>query len=558
MFISADLLKEGRVADYREVVAQLRKAFPPPVSDPVHDGYVVFSLLRALDRVDGMKSEAPVLGVSATPDYEAAATAAIAEHGQTLEDVIPQLATYLNGMPIWGHPRSQVNVSANASIASIIGNVLPAIFNPNLCSDESGHGFSEVEVRVVAAIARLLGYDPGKAGGVFTFGGTGTLLYGMKIALEKALPGSMGKGLRENALIFASDHSHYACLNVAGWLGIGHENVVAVATHDDNSMDVAALEKALRSAAEAGSTIAAVVATMGTTDAFGVDDLAAIDALLDKLTTEGTLPRRPHLHADAVIGWAWSVFSDYDFDGNPLGFRGRTLRALAAVDNRMQHLHRADSLGIDFHKTGFTPYTSSLFMLADRSDFGQLLRQRETMPYLYHTGDYHPGMYTLETTRGATGPMSAWANLLMLGKEGFRALLGNAVEMACILREALAARPGLTVLNHQNSGPVTLFRAYPAGVDTFTIQQREATGAVSDEEVLQHNALNERIFHLVHQRAMAGEGVAIGLTSNYRTTATGLPIVALKSYVLSPFADEHRMHSVVEHVTAAQAEAAEN
>jgi len=541
------------VNDYRDLVGGLRKAFPPPVSDPVHDGYVVLSLLRALDRVDGMKSEAPVLGHAATPDYQAAAKATIAERGQTLEEVIPQLAGQLNGMPIWGHPRSQVNVSANASIASIIGNVLPAIFNPNLCSDESGFGFSEVEVRVVAAIAALVGYDPAVAGGVFTFGGTGTLLYGLKIAIEKALPGSMSSGIRSNALIFASDHSHYACLNVAGWLGVGHSNVVSIPTHSDNSMDVAALERELRAAAEAGSTVAAVIATMGTTDAFGVDDIAAINRLLEKLTASGVLPLKPHLHADAVIGWAWSVFSDYDFAENPLGFRGRTLRALAAVDNRMQHLHVADSLGIDFHKTGFTPYTSSLFMLSDRNDFSNLLRQRETMPYLYHTGDYHPGMYTLETTRSGTGPMAAWANLLMLGKQGFRALLGNAVEMACILREALAAKPGLTVLNDDNSGPVTLFRAYPPGVDTFSIKQREASGQASAEEVQRHNDFNHKIFNLVHQQAMEGKGVAIGLTSNYRTTDAGLPLVALKSYVLSPFADENRMHSVVEHVRAAQA-----
>ena len=37
------------------------------------------------------------------------------------------------------------------------------------------------------------------------------------------------------------------------------------------------------------------------------------------------------LHADAVIGWAWSVFRDYNFATNPLGFRGRTVRALAAT-----------------------------------------------------------------------------------------------------------------------------------------------------------------------------------------------------------------------------------
>ena len=79
---------------------------------------------------------------------------------QSLEAVIPQLVRVLDGMLIWGHPRSQVNVVAHPSIASIIGVVLPSMYNPNLCSDESGRGFSEAEVRVASMSPRIVGYDP--------------------------------------------------------------------------------------------------------------------------------------------------------------------------------------------------------------------------------------------------------------------------------------------------------------------------------------------------------------------------------------------------------------
>ena len=47
---------------YRDIVSQLRTAFPAPVSDRVHDAYFVFSFLRALDQVDAMKSAMPLLG----------------------------------------------------------------------------------------------------------------------------------------------------------------------------------------------------------------------------------------------------------------------------------------------------------------------------------------------------------------------------------------------------------------------------------------------------------------------------------------------------------------
>jgi glutamate/tyrosine decarboxylase-like PLP-dependent enzyme len=456
-------------------------------------------------------------------------------------------------------------VVAHPSIASIIGVVLPSMYNPNLCSDESGRGFSEAEVRAASIVARLVGYDPAASGGVFTFGGTGTLLYGVKIGLEKALPGTFRLGIARpsvadsrdgvagysRAVLLCSQQSHYACSTVAAWLGIGQENVIRVRSTLANAIDVASCEEAAREQLSAGNVIAAIVATMGTTDAFGIDDLAGLYAMRERLMADFKLPYKPHLHADAVIGWAWSVFRDYDFADNPLGFRGRTVRALAAAVSRIRHLALADSLGVDFHKTGFAPYISSLFLLRDRADFAAVVRQRDTMPYLYHTGEYHPGMFTLETSRSGTGVMAALANLLLLGKDGFRTLIGHAVEMAEVLRELIISRPELSVLNDQNYGPVTLFRAYPPGVDTFRAVERERSDPSYASEVTKHNELNRRVFQRVAAEALAGRGVAIGFTDNYRTTDAGQPICALKSYVLSPFADEQQMHAVIEHVLAA-------
>ena len=415
-----------------------------------------------------------------------------------------------------------------------------------------GRRFSEAEVAAAAMTASLVGYDPAKAAGQFTFGGTGGMLYGVKIGLEKAVPGSSRAGMKEDAVVLASTASHYSCLNVASWLGIGQDNVVVVPTRLDNAIQLDKLENAARRALSSGKKIAAIVATMGSTDAFGIDDLRAIDALRQALVDEFKLPYVPHVHADAVIGWAWSVFNDYDFRANPLGFRGRTVRALAAAQHDVQHLRLADSIGIDFHKTGYTPYISSLLLVRDARDFERIARSRETMPYLYTSGEHHPGMYTLETSRSGIGPMAALANLLLFGKEGYRALLGHAVEMAEVLREMIESHPNLTVLNGDNVGPVTLFRAYPDGVDTFSIKERELSDPEYREQVLAHNQYNQRIFERVHEQALRGHGVAISLTNCYRQTAFGDPLVALKSYVLSPFADEHRMRSVQNHVLEAR------
>jgi glutamate/tyrosine decarboxylase-like PLP-dependent enzyme len=539
---------------YEELLDRLRLAFPQPVSDPVHDAYFVYSISRALEQIDNLKSQAPILGAAVQADYLAARTSRVPERGESIEHIIPQLVKTLEGMFIWGHPACQVNVVPPPSIASIIGVLLPSTYNPNLCSEEGAQRPAETEVRVVSMAAELVGYDPAQADGVFTFGGTGAMLYGVKIGLEKAMPGAGKTGVRGNVAIFSSEQSHYSCLNVASWLGIGQDQVVRVPTTPDNALRVDLLEAALRQALDQGTRVAAIVATLGTTDAFGLDDLAAIVELRDRLVDEFRLDYRPHIHADAVIGWAWSVFRDYDFKVNPLGFRGRTVRALAAADYRVKHLGLADSIGIDFHKTGFVPYVSSLVLVRLGGELQSIGRGRDAMPYLYHTGQRNPGIFTLETTRSGAGPLSALANLLLLGREGIRTLLGHVVDMAETLRERLESHPDLTVLNGENVGPVTLFRVYPHGTDTFTVKKREQSDPKYRDRLLAHNEYNRRIYHRVYAEALAGRGVALSLTECYRKSDYGEPIVALKSYILSPFSTPDRVEGIVEHVLAARDE----
>jgi glutamate/tyrosine decarboxylase-like PLP-dependent enzyme len=539
---------------YRELLEALRREFPQPVSDPVHDAYVAFSVLRALDRVDALKSQAPILGSPVEPNFAAALAARVSQQGESLEQVISDLVKHLEGMFIWGHPRSQINVVSHPSIASIIGVLLASTYNPNLVSDESGRGFSAAEVRATAMAAQLVGYDPARSGGVFTFGGTGGMLYGVKVGLEKAVPGCLATGLRERAVVLASDHSHACTRNVAAWLGIGQDNVILVPTTADHAIEISRLAAAARRTLEDGKRLAALVATMGSTDAFGIDDLAAIHALRDELVREFALDYVPHIHADAVIGWAWSVFNDYDFLTNQLGFRGRTVRALAKAHHNIRHLALADSIGIDFHKTGFAPYISSLVIFADRRDLDRILRPRESLPYLFHAGAHHPGLFTLETSRSATGPMAALANLLLFGKEGLRTLLGHIVEMAETLREAIVAHPDLTVLNEDNVGPVTLFRVYPHGTDTFTVKSRERTEAGFQDELVALNRYNRRVFERVHAEALTGQGIVISMTDAHSHSNFGTPIAALKSYVLSPFTDQVRMDDVIAHVIRARDE----
>ncbi len=537
---------------YRDILEQIRLAFPQPVSDAIHDSYFVHSIMRALDQVDDLKTHLPMLGDIVAGDFEKARQTTLPDTMASIEEVTADLVSYLQGMTLFGHPRTQQNVIPPPTIPSVIGVLLASLYNPNLVWDEYSRLVALAEVEAVAMASQLIGYDSEQASGVFTFGGTATTLYGVKLGLEKACPGTMQNGTPEDAVVFVSDAGHYCAANIVGWLGIGTNNLITIPTTVENEMDLVQLEEEARTALENEKKIVAIIATLGTTDAFGLDDLAHIVALRDTLVDDFQLDYQPHIHVDAAIGWAWSVFNDYDFENNPLGFRPRTVRALAGASRRIRHLSLADSVGIDFHKTGFTPYISSLVLFKNRADLELVKRQPEQMPYLYQFGEHRPGMYTLETSRAGTGPLAALANFRLFGEQGLRVILGHIVEMTQLLREHLEGREGTTVLNRENFGTVTLFRAYPVGVDTFSIKGHEFEEAAYRDSLLAHNDYNREISQYVHSEAMEGRGVVISITDCYRRTQYGEPIVALKSFILSPFVDEADVEMVVSKVLEAR------
>jgi len=539
---------------YRDLLPRVRDVFPAPISDPVRDAYFVQSVARGLDRIDDLKSERPYLGERVRLDYDAARAATMPDQMSTLEETIADLADYMQGLIIWGHPHAQENVAPPTTIPAIVGQLFTSIYNPNVIWDECSHRVSQAEVEVASMCASLVGYDPATAAGVFTFGGTGTILYGVKLGVEKVLPGAFRDGVRQDLKLVSSDASHYAKLSVLGWLGLGTSNLVTVPTDSDNSMGLAELESTLRALLEREEKIACIIATMGTTDAFGIDNLEYIVRLRDRLADEYALSYRPHIHADAVIGWIWGVFNDYDFDANPMGFSPRTLRSLWDTRVNIRTLGMADSMGLDFHKTGYGPYISSLLLCKDRSDLNLITRDAALMPYLFQFGNYHPGVFTLETSRSGGGILSALANLKLLGKEGYRAILGHIVSMAEVLRARLQEAPHACLVNDYNYGPVTLFRVYPDGVEANAAYREESRNPELADRLRAHNAYNRRVFDVLHQQMESGKGMALSLTDCYRVTPYGEPILALKSFVMSPFVDEAAMNDLMACIEQARKE----
>lgn len=561
---------------YTDILEKIKTYFPSPVSNPIMDGYLVHTISHFLDHVDNLKCTAPILGIEQEECFESTIHCTDKETLLTrskpkirvedlnfpedigsVESTTELLVDYCKDMIVWAHPNSQANVIPPSSIPSILAFIATAIYNPNIIEDEYSAKFAKAEIESIEMLSNLIGYDPLTSSGLFTFGGTGTIFYGCKLGIEKMFDGrAMIEGIREDIKIVASDSSHYSKLNVAGWLGIGTKNIVIIPTTHENEMSLTSLEEYMRSAFDKEEKIATIIATLGTTDAFGVDDLAAIVRLRDQLATEYELEHPPHIHADSVIGWSWSVFKDYDFERNPLSFLARTLRSLQDSLERIKSLHMADSLGIDFHKTGYCPYISSAFIVKNRKDLTLLSRAPEQMPYLYQFGYYHPGIYTLECSRSGAGALAGLANMRLFGKQGYRVLIGHVVEMSEMLRERLATYPFIHVLNDYNYGPVTLFRVYPDTMDAKDAFQRELTEIDYREQLEKNNIYNRQIFNYIHDRAIHGDGVLLSWTDAYRHPdySDFPPIGAIKSFILSPWTDLNTVDIVVRQVLEARIE----
>jgi len=142
------------------------------------------------------------------------------------------------------------------------------------------------------------------------------------------------------------------------------------------------------------------------------------------------------------------------------------------------------------------------------------------------------------------------ASMRLLGKQGYRVLIGHTVEMAEMLRERLERHACIQVLNDYNYGPVTLFRVYPPDVDAEEALQRELNDPDYRSQLLEHNQYNRRIFDLIYERVMQGEGVLLSWTIAYRYAnyPDAPAVAAMKSFIMSPWTDLKAIDSVVNQV----------
>lgn len=466
------------------------------------------------------------------------------------ETVLSQLRWWLAGSVKVHHQMFAKNIVPPPSFANLAAMCAVSLFMPNGVTGEDAAETLSAELSCARTLARLAGYNPDRAGGLFTFGGTATNLYAIKVGISKAQPDHAERGLEPGLAVVGSWPAHYSQKSACAWLGIGSRNYMAAASLPDQTTDMESMEAACRDVLARGHRLACIVGAGGTTSNMAVDDFVEIAAMRDRLAVEHGLDYTPHVHADTVVGWAYLCFIDYDLHRNSLGFSPPVVAKLSRLVDRLRTVRHADSFGTDFHKTGFAPYTSSMIVMRDGRDFSRLRRGGGVMTPLFHDKDaYNPGTFTLETSRSAANMVATWVGLQTLGKQGMRKLLGHALETAEALRRHLDALAGLdaTAINRHSYGPDVFVRCYPP--DDPAAAEEDFGDTNSVRRINQY--MSDLFAWISRQSVPDAEQIAVSKTSAAFYTPTGEPVVALRVYSLNPyFSDPHARKLVVRLLTA--------
>ncbi len=380
------------------------------------------------------------------------------------ETVLKEVAQLAKGLPIWNNPGTMLNVIPPANLAASAASSFTDMLNVNFSQDHYAGNLMLAELEVIKYISDIVEWDWQKSGGIFTFGGKGTSLYALKCAINRAYPQGKMHGYYGQKMFFIDSIKGHPChAEVAEWLGLGTDSCVRIGCTDDGKIKVDQARNAIDHYIKDGYLFLGFMLCGGSTVEFEVDNIIKIKLLAKKIQEEYTLSYSPWIHVDSVVGWAWLFFNGYDFGKNELAMSPVVLKHIKSMNQDISGLIDADSFGVDFHKTGYCPYISSLFMARSREELckvGGNSPKYLDLKQLEH-GNYAPFEYSLELTRSARGAISALVSLKTMGTEGYRKLIVNLVHSVADLRNKLSKLPFLELLNPNARGLATLFVLKP-------------------------------------------------------------------------------------------------
>jgi aromatic-L-amino-acid/L-tryptophan decarboxylase len=284
-------------------------------------------------------------------------------------------------------------------------------------------GAIHAENQVLRLIADRAGL-PDSAGGCFVSGGSAGNLSALVVAREMAKSRNSPGGTQRWRVAVGSD-AHSSIVNT---LRIVEMDALTVET-DDHRLTGEALRKAIEDDGDP-SSLAAVVATSGTTNAGIVDDLAGA----------ATVARDHGLwfHVDGAYGGA-GLFAP-------------------SVRHKYDGIEHADSFVLDPHKWLFAPFDCAALLYRDPSLARSVHTQDASYLDVIHDKptEWNPTDYAYHLTRRARG-MPLWFSLAVNGVAAYTEAIETAIRLARETADEIRSRPNLELIREPDLG-VVLFR----------------------------------------------------------------------------------------------------
>jgi aromatic-L-amino-acid decarboxylase len=285
-------------------------------------------------------------------------------------------------------------------------------------------GAVHAENVVLRLIADRAGMPP-SAGGCFVSGGSAgnlsALVVAREVAKRKAGPAAAGRRWR----VAISEDAHSSIINT---LRICEMDPLIVRTQD-HRLTEAALRAAIAADGEPAS-LAAVVATSGTTNAGIIDDLAGAAAVAHEYQL--------WFHVDGAYGGA-GLFAP-------------------SVRPRYDGIEHADSFIVDPHKWLFAPFDCAALLYRNPSIARSVHKQDASYLDVIHDApaEWNPTDYAYHLTRRARG-LPLWFSLSVYGVDAYSEAIEQAIELAGQTAAEIRGRDNLELIREPELG-VVLFR----------------------------------------------------------------------------------------------------
>ena len=372
------------------------------------------------------------------------------------------------------HPRYFGLYNPSVTFASVIGDTLAAMYNPQLATWRTSPGPIEMERHVLAWLTSRFGL-PDHSVANFTSGGTEANLSAVTAALTWKFPELGERGLRHlpaQPSIYLTGEAHHSYEKIAHTSWLGRQAVRTVATLPNLKMDLNDLEARVAADRENGFAPLVVVATAGTTAAGIIDPLPEVAAFCRR--------HEMWFHADAAYGGAAIV--------SP-----RLKAALAGIE-------AADSITCDAHKWFSVPMGAGMFFCRHPEAVADAYRvETPYMPAKTSGQANDPYTTTSQWSRRFIG-LKFFLSLAHHGESGYIEMIEHQARMADLLRELLL-RDGWRIVN-DTPLPVVCFTRDGLDMGKFVdgLHQRQTAWMAAT-------------------RLRNGEPVARACVTSYRTSA---------------------------------------